>query len=185
MYGLAKRITMHFAAGRLIDPDLADYCTYALQCQAERVISSTFFILLGVLLQKPFVSIALLFGLLFLRARTGGAHADSFTGCVLTSLAIEWISLQVLLPWIPFPWLALLGALSALFIWAAAPFNHVNLHLNSDEIRANRIGARVRLIIAAIAAGVCFAAGLLAIGETIVLSAVITAVSMAIAYLRK
>lgn len=95
MIRICKKLTESFVRVGILDPKLKDWCFYWLQ---KRMITS-----FGILLMFSFGSLiygilptcAFLFGLLPLRRRVFGFHTKSPHTCMILSLTITLISLQI------------------------------------------------------------------------------------------
>ena len=145
MEPLAIKVTHFFLQKQYIEPDQADWFQYGL---ARRMMGCLTFLLLlplGAALSGWVGSFLYLYTFRFLRTRTGGYHAKTSHGCLLTSLCTMFFAMtlsKILYP----PILAGLVLLAAaLCILMLAPTNNALLHLTDHEIAAIRPKARLRL----------------------------------------
>lgn len=145
METLATSVTRFFLQKHYIEPDQAEWFQYGL---IRRMIGSLTFLLLlpiGAIFVGWIGSFLYLYSFRFLRTRTGGYHAKTPHGCLLTSLGTMFAALTLAKNlYSPL----LIGAVlfaAALCIFVLAPANNVSLHLTVDEIVAIRPRARLRL----------------------------------------
>lgn len=145
METLAARVTRFFLQKHYIEPDQAEWFQYGL---TRRMIGFLTFLLLlpvGAILVGWIGSFLYLYTFRFMRTRTGGYHAKTPHGCLLTSLGTMFAALT-LAKKLHSPFLVgtVLFA-SALCIFVLAPANNASLHLTTNEITAIRPRARLRL----------------------------------------
>ena len=136
METLAKSVTRFFLQKHYIEPAQAEWFQYGL---ARRMIGSLTFLLLlpvGAMLVGWIGSFLYLYTFRFLRTRTGGYHAKTPHGCLLTSLG-TMIAALILAKNLHSPFL--IGAVlfaATLCTFALAPANNASLHLTANEIAA-------------------------------------------------
>lgn len=116
-------------------------------------LSLCFLIPIGSLVVGWIGSILYTFTFRFLRARTGGYHAKTPHGCLITSVILQilFLSLSICMPDASlFIFVAIISGLSIALI---GPVNHPELHLSSAEMSAlrPRIYLRVAFILIAFA----------------------------------
>lgn len=145
METLATSVTRFFLQKHYIEPDQAEWFQYGL---IRRMIGSLTFLLLlpiGAIFVGWIGSFLYLYSFRFLRTRTGGYHAKTPHGCLLTSLGTMFAALTLAkkLHSPLFIGAALFAA--ALCIFALAPANNASLHLTANEIVAIRPRVRFRL----------------------------------------
>lgn len=145
METLAKSVTDFFLQKHYIEPDQAEWFQYGL---TRRMIGSLTFLLLipvGAILAGWVGSFLYLYTFRFLRTRTGGYHAKTPHGCLLTSFGTMFAALT-LAKNIHSP--LLIGTVlfaAALCIFVLAPANNASLHLTANEIAAIQPRVRLRL----------------------------------------
>lgn len=176
MHALANGIASFFIDRGLLDEEHRPWYVYALESKLGQGATVLFTLAAGWLLRRPLQPLLVLLAAMFLRRRAGGWHAPTAWLCqiisvgsvVLGNFAAAWCTVHR--PWL---WLGALLAASGLAIWLLAPAEHPNLPLTPAELAANRLLARRRLALAALAAvllqalfpfrpeGLCAAAGVL------------------------
>ena len=151
MENLAERITIFLAAHNYIAEDKKDWCHYVVIKFLMSALSLCFLIPIGSLVVGWIGSILYTFTFRFLRARTGGYHAKTPHGCLITSVILQilFLSLSICMPDASlFIFVAIISGLSIALI---SPVNHPELHLSSAEMSAlrPRIYLRVAFILIA------------------------------------
>lgn len=145
METLAARVTHFFLQKHYIEPEQAEWFQYGL---ARRMMGCLTFLLLlpiGAILAGWFGSFLYLYTFRFLRARTGGYHAKTPHGCLLTSLCTMFAALT-LAKILRGPFLTgIILFAAALCILVLAPANNASLHLTDREIAAMRPKVWLRL----------------------------------------
>lgn len=133
METLATSVTRFFLQKHYIEPDQAEWFQYGL---IRRMIGSLTFLLLlpiGAIFVGWIGSFLYLYSFRFLRTRTGGYHAKTPHGCLLTSLGTMFAALTLAKNlYSPL----LIGAVlfaAALCIFVLAPANNASLHLTANE----------------------------------------------------
>lgn len=145
METLAAKVTRFFLQKHYIEPDQAEWFQYGL---ARRMIGFLTFLLLlpvGAILVGWIGSFLYLYTFRFLRTQTGGYHAKTPHGCLVTSLCTMFAALTLakILRDPLFTGIVLFTA--ALCIFVLAPANNASLHLATNEIAAIRPRVRLRL----------------------------------------
>lgn len=145
METLAARVTRFFLQKHYIESEQAEWFQYGL---TRRMMGCLTFLLLlpvGAILVGWIGSFLYLYSFRFLRTRTGGYHAKTPHGCLLTSLGTMFAVLALAKT---FHSPLLIGAVlfvAALCIFVLAPANNASLHLTANEIAAIRPRVRFRL----------------------------------------
>lgn len=147
MDALVEKVTNLCLNRHYIDPEQTSWFQYAI---SRRIIGFvTFLILLpvGTLVVDWKGVFLFLFVFRFLRARTGGYHAKSSVGCLLSALLTEMFSLFAAksIPTAGYSFCILVVA--TLCIIVLAPANNANLHLTDEEITALRPRIIIRLVL--------------------------------------
>ena len=138
MENLAEKITIFLAAHNYIAEDKKDWCHYVVIKFLMSVLSLCLLIPIGSLVVGWIGSILYTFTFRFLRARTGGYHAKTPHGCLITSVILQilFLSLSICMPDASlFIFVAIISGLSIALI---GPVNHPELHLSSAEMSALR-----------------------------------------------
>ena len=100
MENLAEKITIFLAAHNYIAEDKKDWCHYVVIKFLMSVLSLCLLIPIGSLIVGWIGSILYTFTFRFLRARTGGYHAKTPHGCLITSVILQilFLSLSICMP---------------------------------------------------------------------------------------
>ena len=100
MENLAEKITIFLAAHNYIAEDKKDWCHYVVIKFLMSVLSLCLLIPIGSLVVGWIGSILYTFTFRFLRARTGGYHAKTPHGCLITSVILQilFLSLSICMP---------------------------------------------------------------------------------------
>ena len=145
METLAANVTHFFLQKHYIESGQAEWFQYGL---TRRMVGClTFFLLLpvGAIFAGWIGSFLYLYTFRFLRTRTGGYHAKTPHGCLLTSLCAMFVALT-LAKFLYSPLLVGIVLLAAaLGIFSLAPGNNASLHLTDGEIAAIRPRLWIRL----------------------------------------
>ena len=145
METLAARVTSFFLQKHYIKPEQAEWFQYGLTRRMIGFLTLLLLLPIGAILVGWIGSFLYLYTFRFMRTRTGGYHAKTPHGCLLTSLGTMFAALT-LAKKLHSPFLVgtVLFA-SALCIFVLAPANNASLHLASNEITAIRPRVRLRL----------------------------------------
>lgn len=180
MEALAARLTRFFLQNNYIEPEQAAWLQYGL---TRRLMGLATFVLLlpvGAFLVGWPGAFLYVFTFRFLRTRTGGYHAATPHGCLLSSLCSMVAALT--LARAVSSRLVCAGLLfgAALLIALLAPANNAALHLSEEEIAAIRPRALARLAVVVLAGCAllcgsvmlanCVAVSLLAVAALLVFS---------------
>lgn len=180
METLAARVTYFFLQKHYIEADQAKWFQYGLVRRMMGCLTFLLLLPLGAGLVGWAGAFLYLCTFRFLRTRTGGYHARTPHGCLLTSLCTMAAALTfakfIRAPL--FGGIVLLGA--ALCILLLAPANNASLHLTASEIDAIRPRVWVRLAGAVLAGclllyictplGSCIAVSLLTVAAMLTLA---------------
>lgn len=138
MENLAEKITVFLAAHNYIAEDKKEWCHYVVIKFLMSVLSLCLLIPIGSFVVRWFGSILYTFTFRFLRARTGGYHARTPHGCLITSVILQvlFLYLSICMPHTSlFVFVAIISGFSIVLI---GPANHPELHLSSAEMSALR-----------------------------------------------
>lgn len=138
MENLAEKITVFLAAHNYIAEDKKEWCHYVVIKFLMSVLSLCLLIPIGSFVVGWVGSILYTFTFRFLRARTGGYHARTPHGCLITSVILQvlFLYLSICMPHTSlFVFVAIISGFSIVLI---GPANHPELHLSSAEMSALR-----------------------------------------------
>ena len=148
---IIDRISGYFIQHNLIEEDELPMFRY---CVEKRIFSAIAFIplfILGIIWTNVLTTISFLGAFSYLRSTTNGFHANKAGTCFFFSILIEFIIFRFVIA-ILTPRIILVSLiLSLVTIFFLAPYNHPNMALTCDEIRACRVLSRKRAIILLIA----------------------------------
>ena len=89
METFAEAVTQFCLRKHLIDSHQTEWCHYMVVRRAMSIISLLWLVPVGALLSKWYISLAFVLSYRFLRSRTGGYHAKSPLGCILSSTCLQ------------------------------------------------------------------------------------------------
>ena len=145
METLSARITHFFLQKHYIEAEQAKWFQYGLTRRMMGCLTFLLLLPIGAILVDWIGSFLYLYTFRFLRTRTGGYHAKTPCGCLLTSLCTLFVALT-LAKFFHSPLLVgIVLFAAALCIFALAPANNASLHLTSSEIAAIRPRVQLRL----------------------------------------
>lgn len=147
MEALAKRLTEFFLQRHYIESDQAEWLQYGLTRRMMGLLTFVLLLPVGAAFVGWLGSSLYVLTFRFLRTRTGGYHARTPHGCLLSSLGTMVLSLTPA-KFISSPMLsAMILAVAAFFILMFAPANNASLHLTESEITAIRPRVVLRLAV--------------------------------------
>lgn len=141
----AKMVTQHLLKYKLIRNFDKEYYVYSFQCLIEHCMSFAFLLVISRYFELFFETIIFMFTFSNIRRYSGGFHAKSYLGCLLSSLFIYIGYVKVIYPIFlanpKYNWAALVaGYLIILLIGA---MNHKDMDLSIKEFSANKSVARL------------------------------------------
>ncbi|MDD2992824.1 MAG: accessory gene regulator B family protein [Pygmaiobacter sp.] len=155
MDSLAEQVTQYMLVRNLISKNQTEWCHYMLVHRLMSILSFCILVPVGALLVGWLGSISFIASFRFLRARTGGYHAKTPSGCLLASLVVQ-SGFLLFLPTLNSPGIVLLLLLvaetSILFL---APANNCELHLSIAECKAIRPRILIRVGLTIVCSAVC------------------------------
>lgn len=167
-----------------ITQDQAPWLYYGMEKRVSTVIVSIPMLIIGSLVSSPATSIAFYISFCLLRTRTNGIHAKTLVGCLVVSTLSETIFLGFL----PYILNASVGSAllitSAISIFILAPYNHPNMDLSDEEVKACAKSAKERLFILILLLIILYEIQLEQLATGILLGIVMVAVSLALAYIK-
>ena len=89
METFAEAVTQFCLRKHLIDSHQTEWCHYMVVHRAMSIISLLWLVPVGALLSKWYISLAFVLSYRFLRSRTGGYHAKTPFGCILSSTCLQ------------------------------------------------------------------------------------------------
>ena len=168
-----KIATRYVLQGVIEESDYA-WFVYGLEKRISSFIGTLFFFILAISISDFWTSLSFFVSFCSLRTRTNGFHAKSFLGCLTISLILEFLFLDVILPVLS-PLLAFeLSLLAFTLIFLFAPYNHPNMHMDTEEILAVRASARVRITVFTLLIPIFYLLGMQSIGNGLVLGNAMT-----------
>lgn len=147
METLADRLTNYLLRKDYITSSQSEWCHYMLMHRAMNIVSLIVLVPLGTLISDWLTSLCLVLGYRFLRSRTGGFHARTPHGCLLSAGAIQVVSLLFLpvLCTIALWFKVILCICACATIVFLAPANNAAMHLTDGEIKALKISIPTRV----------------------------------------
>ena len=138
----SKKVTSFFIEKGIIEESKRNMCEYSLYTRMLTYITVLFMLGISIPAIGLFKSFILIIGILALRKRTGGFHANRAEKCFLLSNMVIFV-----LTWIIYPIfnefriivLSMMYTISILLICFISPINHPNNPLGDDELKANKI----------------------------------------------
>lgn len=161
------------------------WCIYAIERHILTFLSFSVLLLAGSYSSGFGNAFCFVAPVLWLRKRTSGYHASTPLRCLLLSLVITCLALGVFLPYMHQGAFFAVQALSLAIIWKLAPIRHKSLHFNQEELAANRLCARKRLVLAVALSCILLLAGQLTAAYSLSLGTAMVACSLAAAKIAK
>lgn len=128
-----------------VSQDNAEWLRYALEKRIVTAIGFVPLLILGINIANPATVLGFFASFCMLRTRTNGFHAKTVGRCFLYSMVGEVFFLRAL----PVIWNDIIAfvvlLVSAILIWFFAPYNHPNMDLSSEEVKACAKSAKWRL----------------------------------------
>jgi accessory gene regulator B len=176
MQKIVDRITRYCVNEKIVSPEDVPWLQYGLEKRISTLIVGIPFLIVAFAISNFLCALSFFFSYFYVRKYSGGYHAKTICGCLTFSLLLVLIFLGIL-PYLLTPkvlW-GLLG-ISILTILRLAPYNHPNLHLTSDEIKACQKSEHIRVYVASLICLFAFLAGFqdIAYGSTIGIAMVAT-----------
>lgn len=147
METFAEAVTQYCLRKRLIDFHQTEWCRYMVMHRAMSIISLLWLVPVGTLFSRWYISLAFVFSYRFLRSRTGGYHAKTPFGCILSSTVLQILGMYLISHTILASCTVVLFVLSSIIIILQAPANNAELHLSVEEIQALKPRIKLRLLI--------------------------------------
>lgn len=185
MHSLLYRFALGCVEEKIIDNAELDWLVYGLEKWITTAITAIFFLLIGIHLADATSVIAFLSSFYFLRVRTNGYHANSFLGCLITSLLLEGFFLKLVLPALNSFIFILLNIADFWTVFLFAPFANRNMHLDEKELMACRKTSRIRMSVLFTASLLLYTFGQLNVSKGILLGNTMTALLLIIAYIKR
>lgn len=179
------KLAAHCTEAGIIEENEATWLIYGLEKRITTTITASVFMLIGATISNVWTTLSFLGGFYFLRTRTNGYHAKSFTGCLCISVVLEFAFLFLVLPMLTDLTAWSFNLLSFVIVFLFAPFNHPNIHLDSHEIAACRIASRIREVILTVFTLIAYAFGIDHIWHGLIMGNTMAALLLAIAKIQK
>ena len=119
-------------------------------CLQKRLLSSLLLcplFFLGIHLASVVTTLSFLSAFSYLRSMTNGFHASKPVTCFVFSVLIELLLFKCVIPKLSIHIAVIITLLSSIAVCCFAPYNHPNMDLSPDEIKACRTESRKRLAI--------------------------------------
>lgn len=139
---LIQRLLDYYTANNLVSSEDIPWLRYGLEKRISTIIVAIPFFLLAFLLSDATTAICFFASFYIIRRYTNGHHAGTLKSCFLQSLLYEALFLGVLCPLLSTLTAVILATVCTILIISLSPFNHPNMHLSNDEIKACRKCAR-------------------------------------------
>lgn len=141
---ISIRLTDILMQNQVGDSDKYDWYVYGFELLLGKILSYSLLLLVALLLGEPIQLVVFSVFFLTLRKRSGGYHASKNWVCALSS-AVLFALCVGLVQRVTFSiWLALaIVVVAGAVVFALAPINHPNLHLDSDEVAQLRKSSRL------------------------------------------
>lgn len=153
---MIERFVDLLIARQILEKSKKDEYVYVLTLFVERTFTYGFLFAIAFLFHKVLPAIIFMLSFILLRRTTGGYHLQSYLGCLLGTIVIFIVSLEILSPFLQrWSWYGLLfSALAVLIIIVFAPVNHPNLCLTKEEVDLHRRWCLAVLLIQCVIVGV-------------------------------
>lgn len=145
MHHILINFSDKYVKAGIIEKEMVDWFIYALEKRVITALTASILFLIASCIVRTWTAIGYLFSFYFLRCRTSGYHANSYIGCLCCSILLELFFLLILLPVLNNHVFYILNIASFIIICCLAPFNHPNMCMSAEEIKACRISARLRV----------------------------------------
>ncbi len=147
MEDFAERVTQFCLRKHLIYNHQSEWCHYMVVHRTMSVVSLLWLIPMGALFSNWYISLTFVLSYRFLRSRTGGYHAKTPFGCILSSTWLQIIGVSFVSYTKGLLGIAVLFVVSSIIIIWQAPANNAELHLTADEINALKPRIKIRLAV--------------------------------------
>lgn len=146
MQKMTRALAIRSVKAGIIEVDDKEWLIYGIEKRLTAFITSALFLVVGSYLSTPCIAISYLCTFFFLRARTNGFHAKTFSCCLLVSIASEVLFLRFLLPIVTPRVIWVLNIVGISTILLVAPVNTPSIHMTRDELRLTKKYVRIRLL---------------------------------------
>lgn len=146
MQKITRALAIRSVNAGIIDVDDIEWFIFGIEKRFTAFITSAFFLVVGSYLSTPCIAVSYLCSFFFLRARTNGFHAKTFSCCLLVSIASEVLFLRFLLPIVTPRVIWVLNIVSISIILLVAPVNTTSIHMTRDELRLAKKYVHIRLL---------------------------------------
>ncbi len=167
-----------------ITEEQAPWLHYALEKRTTILLVAVPFCLLGCSLSPISTTTAFLFSFYFLRERTSGLHTSSVWVCLITSLVLEFLFLGILPRVMSREYTSAFALLSVGYIFIFAPFRCSYIQFTDEEANASAVGVKIRTAVLFVIWFLLSRAGFLQAADGITYGILMTAFSLALAYIK-
>lgn len=159
MHGLLDRFINYCINNQLVSRDNEAWLRYCLEKRISTLIVFVPFAVIAVLISGFWTAFPFITSFFYLRSQTNGYHATTHWGCFIGSLLLELLFVMFIEPRLDAIWIFALGSISAMVVFALAPYNHPMMNLDAQEYSACKKAARIRCIQLALSCFCCVLCG--------------------------
>ena len=137
---MAVRLSKRLLSHQVITEDILDIYVYGFELIISSLISTTLILLIGLLLNMFFPTVAFLVVFILLRSFSGGYHAKTYAWCSLITLG-TYITVLTLSKFLDVPWIAywILAGVGLGLLMILAPIENPNKQLSFAQKRKFKI----------------------------------------------
>lgn len=130
-----------------ISEDQVPFLVYALERRLVVILVGVPFFILGSIISSPTTTMFFCFGFYFLRSRTSGYHTKNIETCLIGTLFLEWLFLDVLFEVLHDKTIAILLLLSFFLIALLSPYKDACMNFSEEEAHICSCSAKTRGVI--------------------------------------
>jgi accessory gene regulator B len=137
IHNIALKITNYLVKNGACNYQKEDLYVYGIEIIIEKIITFSILMIMAVYTNITIPSALFIIFFLALRRYTGGFHANSYFGCLFSTVAIYLICSHILMPVLmkEVNYVLFGVIISSIIIYLFAPINHPNMNLNPNEIK--------------------------------------------------
>lgn len=160
MQKIVDRITRYCVNEKIVSPEDVPWLKYGLEKRISTIIVGVPFLIIAYTISNFLCASSFFVTYFYVRKYIGGYHAKSVLGCLAFSLLLELVFLGMLPHLLTTPVLLGVLGISVFSTLKFAPYNHPNLHLSHEEIKACQKSGRQRVCVASLIGAIACLAGL-------------------------
>lgn len=183
MHKFVDAITKYCIDEGIVKVDDAPWLKYGLEKRIATLVVGIPFFILALTISDFSCSISFFFTYFFVKKYIGGYHAKTIWGCLLFSLLMELAFLMILPRLLTTPTLLVILVGSVLSILKLAPYNHPNLHLTQEEVKACQERGHQRIYISALVTVVAWFTGIREIAKGCAIGIVMASALLCLGYI--